>query len=295
MKPMLATSVEVAQVRFPVYVSAKLDGVRGLVIDGQLRSRSLKTFPNAHVQATFSIRELSGLDGELIYGEPTAKDAFRATTSATANSAGKPRVAFYVFDDFTCKGGFANRLLSVNRKAAFARRAGIRVEVLEQRLIKNAKALLAFETEMLETGYEGLILRSPASPYKRGRSTVNEGWMLKLKRFSDSEAVILAVEEEMANTNVAVRNALGNSERSGAQAGMVRKGTMGSLQVRDVKSGIVFNIGSGFNAADRRLFWTERHRVLGMTVKYKSFLIGVKDAPRFPVYLGMRPQHDMGE
>jgi len=29
-----------------------------------------------------------------------------------------------------------------------------------------------------------------------------------------------------------------------------------------------------------------------MTIEYKSFLVGVKTSPRFPVYLGMRADWD---
>jgi hypothetical protein len=33
--------------------------------------------------------------------------------------------------------------------------------------------------------------RSPHSPYKCGRSTEREAWLLKIKRFEDAEAVVL--------------------------------------------------------------------------------------------------------
>jgi DNA ligase-1 len=117
--------------------------------------------------------------------------------------------------------------------------------------------------------------------------------MLKLKRFTDGEAKIVGMEEEQHNGNTAKTNALGHTERSGHKAGMVGKSRMGALIVKDLVSGVEFNIGTGFTMADRELFWSAKQRVLGMVVKYKSFLIGVKDAPRFPVYLGMRNSWDM--
>jgi DNA ligase-1 len=46
-KPMLASDCGgIENVRFPVIASPKLDGVRALVIDGALMSRSLKPIPN---------------------------------------------------------------------------------------------------------------------------------------------------------------------------------------------------------------------------------------------------------
>lgn len=294
MKPMLASNVEPNEIRFPVFASPKLDGVRALVIDGKLYSRSLKLIPNPHVQAMFAKEELNGLDGELICGEPTAKDVFRATTSAVSNERFAPSkpVRFYVFDNFKASGGFAKRLESILGMML----AG--VELVPQKFVRNADELLAFEAQMLEAGYEGLILRAPSGPYKHGRSSAKEGWMLKLKRFSDSEAKIIGMEEEMHNGNSAARNALGNLERSGAAAGLVGKGRMGALVVRDLKSGVEFNIGTGFTEEDRINFWKNREQIIGdarFVVKYKSFLIGTKDKPRFPVYLGIRAGFDMGE
>lgn len=293
MKPMLAATIEnVHALRFPIYASPKLDGVRGLIIDGKLMSRSLKTFPNRHTQNLFSNALLNGLDGELIFGEPNAKDVYRVTQSAVAREDGTPKVTFYVFDDFADGRAYSVRLSAASKKAAEAQAMGLPVVMLESRRIETAEALLAYEQEVLAQGYEGLILRSWLQPYKQGRSTVNEQGMLKLKRFTDSEATIVGMEEEMANNNVAVRNALGRTERSTAQAGLSGKARMGALIVRDVNTGIQFNIGTGFTMADREAFWANKARVVGMVVKYKSFLIGVKDAPRFPVYLGMRADWD---
>lgn len=286
MKPMLAVNVATNNIRYPIYASPKLDGVRGLVINGQLRSRTLKPIPNGFVSARFSRPELNGFDGELIFGPPNASDVFRATTSAVSNESFTPNVHFYVFDNFAASGPFSDRLKTLNQF-----RDG--VTVVEQRLIENERDLLAYESEVLTAGYEGLILRDPRGPYKHGRSTEREGWMLKLKRFVDSEAEILDIVEEMENTNEATRNAVGRTERSSAKAGLRPKGTAGSLAVRDIRTGVQFSIGSGLNSSDRARFWAYRAQLIGKIIKYKSFQIGVKDAPRFPVYLGFRAGFDL--
>jgi len=63
--------------------------------------------------------------------------------------------------------------------------------------------------------------------------------------------------------------------------------------VRDLRTRIEFQIGTGMDDADRAWFWAHRGEVAGKIVKYKSFLIGVKDAPRFLVYLGGREAWDL--
>ena len=66
---------------------------------------------------------------------------------------------------------------------------------------------------------------------------------------------------------------------------------MGALLVRDLTTGVEFQIGTGFDAADRAEFWEQDMR--GKIVKYKSFSIGVKDKPRFPSFLGLRSEIDL--
>ena len=65
-KPLLACEVPLDEISFPVYASTKLDGVRALVIDGVVYSRSLKPIRNKHVQKLFGKKEYEGLDGELV-------------------------------------------------------------------------------------------------------------------------------------------------------------------------------------------------------------------------------------
>lgn len=63
-KPMLAaTVVDRTKLRFPFLASPKLDGIRCIVLDGQVLSRSLKPIRNK-----FIVKQLQGLpnlDGEL--------------------------------------------------------------------------------------------------------------------------------------------------------------------------------------------------------------------------------------
>ena len=57
-------------------------------------------------------------------------------------------------------------------------------------------------TRVAAPKFMGAAWRTPDSPYKCGRSTENEGFLLKIKRFEDSEAVVLDCIEGMSNTLV---------------------------------------------------------------------------------------------
>jgi DNA ligase-1 len=161
------------------------------------------------------------------------------------------------------------------------------IKIVQHATLHNRHDLDTYEAEQVALGHEGIMLADPNAPYKFGRATTKGGELLKVKRFEDSEAVVIGIQEEMFNGNEAQTNELGRTKRSTAKDGLVGKGTMGALIVRDVKTGVEFNIGTGFTAADRQRF--ALGGILGEVVKYKSFPIGVKDKPRHPVYLGLRP------
>ncbi len=65
-KPMLAVQVEnINELRFPVWCTPKLDGIRAIMKDGKLVSRKFIDIPNAQIQKKFSWLP-DGIDGELI-------------------------------------------------------------------------------------------------------------------------------------------------------------------------------------------------------------------------------------
>lgn len=74
--------------------------------------------------------------------------------------------------------------------------------------IGSAAELAAYKEKCLSEGYEGVMVRDPAGPYKCGRSTEREGWLLKIKRFEDAEAEVLETYEGMSNYNEAGVDAL---------------------------------------------------------------------------------------
>jgi DNA ligase-1 len=159
--------------------------------------------------------------------------------------------------------------------------------------VNREDTILSWEESYLTAGYEGVMLRHPGGPYKQGRSTAKEAWLLKVKRFVDAEARVIGFSEAQHNANEAKRNELGQLERSSHKAGKVGKQTLGALTVKDLKTGVEFDIGTGFTADQRQVFWTTGDNLIGKVVKYKSQPTGVKDKPRFPVFLGFRGNVDM--
>ena len=289
-KPMLSGKADLDNIKFPVLASPKLDGVRVIVNDGVVYSRNFKRIPNDHVQALFGRKECEGFDGELIVGPATSDTVFQSTTSGVMTGSGKPDVVFHVFDDTSINDNFENRYYQLDRRVKKKCR-GIKVALVSHIHITNLKDLLDFEEECVAQGYEGIMIRDPHSKYKHGRSTTKEGGLLKVKRFEDDEAVVIGVEELMTNNNAQELDNLGHKVRSSKKEGMVPAGKLGALIVKHKTFG-EFKIGSGFTEDARIKLWRERDELKGRLAKFKYQPSGVKDKPRFPVFLGFRNKID---
>lgn len=289
-RPTLAVAADFTKIIYPVYASPKLDGIRCSVVNGKALTRSLKAIPNRYISEFLSNDDFNGLDGELIIGSPCSTTVYRDTNSGVMSFEGEPNFTYFVFDVHNVDVPYTLRHKSLQTKMLDLPDC---IQELDQTICHNEAEVLAYEEMCVNLGYEGIILRSPIAPYKFGRSTVKEGYLLKVKRFDDSEAEIIGFEEEMFNGNEAQTNELGRTKRSTAQDGLTGKSTLGAFTVRDLVSCIEFSIGTGLTAADRQHFWNNQQSLVGQTLKYKYFAVGVKTKPRHPVFLGLRAHQDL--
>lgn len=279
--------------------SNKLDGIRAVVLGGQLLSRTLKPIPNKYVREMFSDPSLEGFDGELIVGAPNGEGVFGRCASGIMSQGGTPKVTYHVFDlisepRLTYHQRYARLIGRLIDLGGQLNSEISRIELVSQKAFDNTAELERIEQAAIEEGYEGLIIRKVDAPYKFGRSTKREGYLGKLKRFLDREAVITGFEELMHNDNPAQRDIRGFSVRSSHLANQRASGMLGALQVRDVlRNEWVFNIGTGFDHETRILIWNNRGRYLGKTIRYTYLPIGTLDVPRHPVFQGFRHPEDM--
>lgn len=292
---MLAVAVkDLSTLRYPLLASIKIDGIRAVNVNGKLLSRSMKEIPNKHVQALFARPEFHGLDGELIVGNPWDKNLMQQTTSGVMSVEGEPQVMWYIFDKWDVLGLFSTRAYVAKQIVKDLTNLGHGSVVwLPQKRIDNLNELNQFEEQSVNLGYEGIMLRDPNGPYKQNRSTLKEGYLLKVKRFEDSEAIVLDVKEQMHNDNEATTDERGFTKRSSHQENKSAAGTLGALSVRDIHTGVEFSIGTGWTKEQRENLWQGRKYLTGKIVKYKYFPIGVVDSPRFPTFVGWRDRRDM--
>jgi DNA ligase-1 len=277
--------------QFPVYGTPKFDGIRAVQGDNRTLSSSFKDIPNLHIQEQMKVLP-PGVDGELILDNTT----FSNISSAVMSSDGKPNFVFCAFDyvSTSLNEPYLERIKKLEALSlpTFCRK------VIPTK-INSFEELVAYEQLCLDQGYEGIMIRSPDGPYKCGKATVKQGWLLKVKRFKDSECKIIGFEEQQENTNEKTVDELGKSKRSKHQAGMVGKGTLGKFLVEEIGDthwkGKTFAIGTGdgLTAELRQQIWDNRDSYVGKIIVYKYQMHGTKDLPRLPIWKGFRDPRDM--
>jgi DNA ligase-1 len=292
-KPMLAKDYDPAKLVYPVYASPKLDGIRCSILNGRPVSRTLKDIPNLFVRSCLTYDMFDGMDGELIVGDVTADNVFSNTSSHVMSRDKIFCFTYYVFDLHDSEFPFDSRYRKLLGRMDRFPTLHFEIRALPQTTINNEDELAVYEAEQVNAGYEGVILRKIDGHYKYGRSTVNEGLLLKVKRFEDSECEILEIVEQLKNNNEKTVNELGRSKRSSHQENKTGKDTTGALKVRDLKTGMEFHIGTGMDDALRQEIWDNKHLYIGRIATYKFFPVGVKDLPRHPVFKGFRSKEDM--
>jgi DNA ligase-1 len=293
-RPLLAATLEdVATLKFPVLATPKLDGIRVLKVNGKAVTRKFKPIPNTYIRRLLEKHLPDGIDGEIM-----TPGTFNDIQSKVMSFDGEPEFTFYAFDyvkDSLTKP-YKDRMLDmVNALESVVKDSTLpfSINLLTPVLVRTMEELLELESQCLEHGFEGVMIRQPDSKYKCGRSTPKEQILMKLKRFMDAEARVIDFEEKMQNDNVQERDEFGLAKRSSKKEGLIPANTLGSLIVEDLNSGVRFGIGSGFDDELKREIWINRTKYKNKIVKYKYQSVGAKDAPRFPVFLGFRSELDL--
>jgi DNA ligase-1 len=286
-KPLLASKLDINKIIYPVLGSPKLDGIRAMIFDKIVYSRKLIKIPNKLIQNSFGIEILNNYDGELILGSPVSNNVYRKTNSAVMTENSNLIVDYHIFD-------YINNESYIDRYKKVAQLKNLylkNIKIVDNVLLNNEKELLNYEQELLDQGYEGLMVRKIDGVYKQGRSTVNEGILLKLKRFVDNEAIVIGFTELMSNQNKVEIDNLGYLKRSSNKENLVAMGMLGALILKGINGkfkNVIFNLGVGFTNEDRIYIWNNRDSIMNIIVKYKHFDIGNYDKPRMLTFVGFR-------
>ncbi|WP_417616168.1 DNA ligase [Oceanisphaera sp.] len=233
-------------------VSEKLDGVRAYWNGRDLLSRNGHRFsaPDWFV-AGFPD---TPLDGELWMGRGHFNALSAAVRRYRPQHSEWQQIRFMVFDLPASELPFEARLTALAR--LFSRHDSPYIELLEQRRLADNAALAAYLAEVEALGGEGLMLRHRDSLYQPTRNQD----LLKLKRFQDAEAQVLA-----------------HLPGQGKYQGM-----LGALLV-ETPDGRRFKLGTGFSDLQR-----QQPPPVGSVVTYRYRGETDQQLPRFASFLRIR-------
>ena len=305
--PNETVGLECEHIKWPMLASYKIDGQRGIIIDGQMYSRSLKPLKNLinwRYRALIEAAKSAGLilDGELYSKNYEFSDLMSILRKETTKV---PKdVKFHVFDAIPIRNwrkgeGLPGFQARVKLYREFAHSVGLDDDLVAVKQWKLDDPELAQHrlTKAFKKGYEGLMLRSLHSEYKRGRATLKEGSIFKFKDIVTSDAVIIGFEQgtKMSDSyreSKRGRNEDGSKKRSTKKETRVPVNRIGSVVVRTrdgIECGVGFAKGVRKKLEAEGLTWSNRGEWVGRWVEVRHMEHGAKDKLRFGGIVRMRP------
>jgi ATP-dependent DNA ligase len=282
-----STMPSVTDIRYPVFVEPKYDGVRcAAIIDDfgniQLMSRNGIRFENfAEIEEDLKATRLRGvvLDGEIVASGPIAGQ-FQRTMHRAKASPGKHTdivVNYHIFDavpENEFLGGIVNPIRTNYARRDFLKKINLAdmkhgvLKITPYKVIYNANELTKLYSDYVADGYEGIIVKQPMAPYAYKRSA---NWQ-KLKPMETMELEVIGV-----------------TEGTGKYAGK-----LGSLILAGIHDGkeVSTECGSGFDDNQRTEMWLDKPIGSVAEIKYQEITKAENEADyslRFPVFLRLRP------
>ena len=295
-EPMLAMEVQKIPTLFSkgmdFLLSPKIDGIRCITKYSYGFTRSGAEIPNKYIRKRLAEMPRDYVfDGELVNCEITKNKTFaEMITGIRKGGAEVPNFKYYIFDIVDSHKVHVTRYGELKKLFDNGLMPDYCV-LVEKTSINTMAEVEEYLEKYLEMGYEGIMLNNKEAYYKHGRAGKVKRELLKYKKFTDDEATIVGFRELMKNNNESVEDNFGHAKKSQSKDGKVAMEALGSFILE--KDGIQFYCGSGLSESERIDLWAKRDMLIGEKVKYKYFEIGTDKAPRFPIFLEIRPKEDM--
>lgn len=297
-KPQLAPNdlltVEAANQLNPedYFIQPKIDGIRGVVIDGVIKTRSLKELGNkALPERMKGLCEMSQQVGLYIDGEFDSENTSFNDLSGILRSFDKPLpddLVFKIFDMYDPNNPERNALN--------------RWEIVKNLTIPNCDVIQnipwpedfveAFQSA-LDMGYEGLMVKRKDAPYKCGRGTYKQGIIYKMKPYETFDSKVTGFVQATVVREGAEKttNELGRSVTSKKKGDRIPIESCSALWVDHEGMPLKVSLAS-LTHAEREEVWKNQDSWIGTTIEYKGMMVGAKELPRHPMYIRRRADKD---
>jgi hypothetical protein len=212
-KPMLAVNAIMSKFNKPMLGSKKMEGVRAEFTPEGLKTRPMKNFNNKWLAVKFNrVLNFCKENNVVIEGEFYIHGVeFNIISSICrrAEHEDTDSIELHLFDAYNPLHPSANFQSRVNFLIDNIKELGQSVYVVQQVYIATAEQAKEQYMIALEEGYEGYVLKDPNLGYKTGRSTVLEGYFLRMKEEDTYDGKVVRIEERMENLVESERNELG--------------------------------------------------------------------------------------
>ena len=251
-----------AKWRPPFIVQPKYDGIRCRAVSTQagyilLSSEENPIFSVPHINiALNNWQPGTELDGELYCHNMSFEEIVSRTSRTTNLHSDYESIQYHIFDEVV-GGSQIERTTHISEY-----QVKYPLVISPFWLCNNLEEILKAYDEILNQGYEGIIVRNIDAPYERKRST----WVMKFKPKKEDTYEIIGFTEEI--------------DKDGSP-----KDSLGAL-VCSSGDGKTFNVGTGFTSEQRKHLWEGQDFLRGAKarVKYQHITSGNK-VPRFPVFV----------
>lgn len=289
--PTLAiTDLATLQQHLPLLCSDKIDGIRcihhphhGVV------SQKFLPIPNHIVREELTHISTRFFDGELITMTDGQDDDFNTTQSKIMARLRNPGQWQWRVFDYFANPCYPYQSRQIQMRQAYDQLTPLlqqKIRIVPQQSAYTIEQIQSIEAHALARNQEGVMLRRADSPYKSGRSTFREAFLLKLKRFADDEAVVTDLQEQQHNCNVATYDETGHTKRSSHADNLQPAGKVGALICE--WQGKVLRV-DGFSDYLRRLWWENPSLIVGKTITFRYQPHGTQTLPRLPKFKCIRP------
>ena len=267
------TELPLSILEYPQFLSDKLNGHRGLTLNGEFMSRAMKSTRMCDTVrdefqeiAIWAHSQRVVLDGEF---HSYSYNSVGETTSILAGTIPLPPDFF--FKCFYCIpydqwNGFTKdsaMLWSFHEKNMIEVKFP-RLQLVKQKVVKSLDEVLAAMDKLEFTNKEGLMFLDPYSYYKKDRATISEATLLKWKRYSDPiDAKIYAVtmrRERKDDVETKYNAGTRKAEQVHTQDSFIETEVAGTMicRIEDNKDEVVsigFPVGTSFD--QRELYYRE--------------------------------------
>jgi DNA ligase-1 len=273
-KPMLALEMEEKNIKFPVMIQPKLDGIRCLIYKKNgivFQSRQNKLFePFQHLLPELEklLDSSTILDGELYcHGLGFEK----ITSMVRRGKTRHPEVdkLQYIIYDVIGPGTYTERMKPIQHitsNLSNSSNLSISVSIIETIIVHSMKEVEEAHTKYTSMGYEGIMLRQNGL-YKEGRSKD----LLKYKKFMDKEYEVIGHVE-------------GTGTHAGTPIFVCKTNDKNDKNDKEKTFHVTLN-GPMEIRRDMMKHVADYYGKL-LTVKYQE--LSVDGIPRFPIGLGFR-------